>query len=148
MTDFVGIALLTTLFLSLVAIGVAAIIPLGRLMLLLSGLVFLVSTLGAWLVSHHARSLAYLTVVVCPSLFIPIRHCADALYHVYFFISILILALYLFILREVTKREPVFISGSSVDCLTALDNDFSMNLPFSLPTSLCLWAINKTCIHR
>ena len=30
----------------------------------------------------------------------------------------------------------------------ALDNDFSMNLPFSLPTSLCLWAINKTCIHR
>ena len=51
MTDFVGIAFLTTLFLSLVAIGVAAIIPLGRLMLLLSGLVFLVSTLGAWLVS-------------------------------------------------------------------------------------------------
>ena len=71
MTDFVGIALLTTLFLSLVAIGVTAIIPLGRLMLLLSGLVFLVSTLGAWLVSHHARSLAYLTVVVCPSLFYP-----------------------------------------------------------------------------
>ena len=97
---------------------------------------------------HHARSLAYLTVVVCPSLFTPIRHCADALYQLYFFISILILALYLFILREVTKREPVFISGSSVDCLTALDNDFSMNLPFSLPTSLCLWAINKTCIHR
>ena len=30
----------------------------------------------------------------------------------------------------------------------ALDNDFFMNLPFSLPTSLCLWAINKTCIHR
>ena len=30
----------------------------------------------------------------------------------------------------------------------ALDNDFSMNLPFSLPTCLCLWAINKTCIHR
>ncbi len=27
------------------------------------------STLGAWLVIHHARSLAYLTVVVCPSLF-------------------------------------------------------------------------------
>ena len=148
MTDFVGIALLTTLFLSLVAIGVTAIIPLGRLMLLLSGLVFLVSTLGAWLVSHHARSLAYLTVVVCPSLFIPIRHCADALRQLFFFISILISALYLFILREVTKREPVFISGSSVDCLTALDNDFSMNLPFSLPTSLCLWAINKTCIHR
>ena len=30
----------------------------------------------------------------------------------------------------------------------ALDNDFSMNLPFSLPINLCLWAINKTCIHR
>ena len=71
MTDFVGVALLTILFLSLVAIGVATIIPLGRLMLLLLGLVFLVSTLGAWLVSHHARSLAYLTVVVCPSLFYP-----------------------------------------------------------------------------
>ena len=59
MTDFVGVALLTTLFLSLVAICVAAIIPLGRLMLLLLGLGFLVSTLGAWLVSHHARPLAY-----------------------------------------------------------------------------------------
>ena len=58
MTDFVGITLLTTLFLSLVAIGVAAI-PFGRLMFLLSGLVFFVSTLGLWLVSHHARSLAY-----------------------------------------------------------------------------------------
>jgi len=69
MTDFVGITLLTTLFMSLVAIGVAVIIPLGRLMLLLSGLFLFVSTLGAWLVSHHARSLAYLTVVVCPSLF-------------------------------------------------------------------------------
>ena len=107
MTDFVGIALLTTLFLSLVAICVAAIIPLGRLMLLLLGLGFLVSTLGAWLVSHHARSLAYLIVVVCSSLFIPIRHYADALYKLYFFIFILILALYSFILREVTKREPV-----------------------------------------
>ena len=41
MTDFVGVALLTTLFLSLVAICVAAIIPLGRLMLLLLGLGFL-----------------------------------------------------------------------------------------------------------
>ena len=71
MTGFVGIALLTTLFLSLVAIGVAAIIPLGRLMLLLLGLVYLVSTLGAWLVSYQARSLAYLTVVVYPSLFYP-----------------------------------------------------------------------------
>lgn len=30
----------------------------------------------------------------------------------------------------------------------ALDNDFSMNLPFSLPTGLCHWAINKTSIHR
>ena len=76
------------------------------------------------------------------------RHCADALCKFYFFISILILALYSFILREVTKREPVLNSGSSVDCLPALDNDFSMNLPFSLPTESLPAAINKTCIHR
>ena len=143
------VSLLTTLFLCVyVKSMLQQAIPFGRLMLLLLGLGFLVSTLGAWWVSHHARSLAYLTVVVCSSLFIPIWHCADALCKLYFFNFILILALYLFILREVTKREPVLISGSSVDCLLALDNDFSMNLPFSLPIRLCLWAINKTCIHR
>ena len=108
LTDFVGITLLTTLFLSLIAIGVAAIIPFGRLMLLLLGLVFLVSTLGAWLVAHHVRSTAYSTVVVCSSLFSSYTGTAtDALCQLYFFISILILALYSFILREVTKREPV-----------------------------------------
>ena len=44
---------------------------------------------------------------VCSSLFGSYTGTAtDALCQLYFFISILILALYLFILREVTKREP------------------------------------------
>lgn len=41
-----------------IKIGVAAI-PSSRLMLLLLSLVFLVSILGAWLVSHHVCPLAY-----------------------------------------------------------------------------------------
>ena len=150
LTDFVGITLLTTLFLSLIAISVAATHPFWSAHITAVRLGLSCLNIGSMVgIPSHSFSGLLPADTVCSSLFSSYTGTAtDALCQLYFFISILILALYSFILREVTKREPVLVSGSSVDCLPALDNDFSMNLPFSLPTSLCLWAINKTCIHR
>ena len=102
---------------------------------------------GSVLDTHHACSLTHWQNWAGSFSCIPIRHWCCALDKLLLFHFYFVLALYSFILREVTKRVP-FLFSTLRGQPPALDNDFSMNLPFSLPTCLCLWAINKTCIHR
>ena len=60
----------------------------------------------AWLVAITLVLRLTCRIPLALSLASPIGTVPSALVHSYFFISILILALYLFILREVTKRVP------------------------------------------
>ena len=64
------------------------------------------STLVAWLVPITLILRLTVRIPLALSLASPTGTVPSALVNSYFFISILILALYLFILREVTKRVP------------------------------------------
>ena len=105
--DIVDVALLTTLSLYLCTNRCHSLLPIWsahascRLILWLP-----TSTLAAWLVAITLVLRLTGWIPLALSLASPIGTVPSALVNSYFFISILILALYLFILREVTKRVP------------------------------------------
>ena len=105
--DIVDAALLTTLSLYLCTNRCHSLLPLWsahascRLDLWLP-----TSVWGAWLMTITLVLRLTVRIPLALSHASPIGTVPSALVNSYFFISILILALYLFILREVTKRVP------------------------------------------
>ena len=136
--DIVDAALLTTLSPYLCTYRCHSRLPIWGCSCIMSfGTLLAHFCLGSMVGDHHACSPAHWLNPSGSFSCISYRYCAVSACKLLLFHFLFCLGLYLFILREVTKRVPFLISALR-GLPTALDNDFSMNLPFSLPTGLCL----------
>jgi hypothetical protein len=90
-----------------------------------------------------AETVASISLLLYPALWL----CARSTHTFSVPISILITWYYTYLFSAKLRSGDRGLIPALRGLPAALDNDFSMNLPFSLPTGLCPRAINKTCIH-
>ena len=137
----------------LVTIGCCSPYPFSLLIHLVVSVWRLTSQLCSRAADHHACSLAHWhrwlkqLALISWSPYPALWLCARSTLTFSVPISILITWYYTYLFSAKLRSGDRGLIPALRGLPAALDNDFSMNLPFSLPTGLCPRAINKTCIH-